>query len=180
MTLTKNWSLRTQIFVWVLACVALTFMAAFALIATQTRQATSEETYRAAHNLADAYVGRIEVEFAHAYAVAETMAATLYVLRETKPDRALASAINRLTLERNPQFVRIRSYWEPDVFDGKDVKPAGDKPQPDAAGHPAPPPKQAGEESPVGTATGNSADNWYNIPKKTKRPWTSEPYEYMM
>ena len=39
MTLTKNWSLRTQIFVWVLACVALTFMAAFALIATQTRQA---------------------------------------------------------------------------------------------------------------------------------------------
>jgi signal transduction histidine kinase len=111
----RDWSLRKQIFVWVLACVALTFTAAFALIATQTRQSTSEETYQSAHNLADAYAVRIEVEFAHAYAVAETMADTLYMLRENKPDQELAAAINRLTLERNPQFTAINSHWESGV-----------------------------------------------------------------
>ena len=171
-------SLRARLFFWMLGGSGLMFLLAFGTIATLAQNNAREQALTLARDMGDAYANRIEAEFAHSYAVAESLALAVFAIHQRQPERAVASAVNQAVLEANPQLIGLGSYWEPNAFDGRDSEFVGVAPENDQSGRYIPYWNRAGGSVAVEPVTEYETADWYNIPKQTRQPWASEPYAF--
>jgi methyl-accepting chemotaxis protein len=173
-----NKSLRARLFVWMLGGSGLLFLLAFGITALLAQNNAREQALTLARSMADTYANRIKSEFDHSYAVAEALALAVWAIHERDPQRAVASAVNAAVLEANPQLVGLGSYWEPNAFDGRDAEFVRVAPENDATGRYIPYWNRASGVVSVEPVTEYDTADWYNIPKRTKQPWASEPYSF--
>ncbi|MBK1641664.1 hypothetical protein CKO12_07195 [Chromatium okenii] len=171
-------SLRARLFLWMLGGSGLLFLLAFGTMAVLTQNGAREQALTLVRGMADTYAGRIKSEFDHSYAVAESLALALRAIHDRDPQRAVASAVNAAVLEANPQLVGLGSYWEPNAFDGRDTEFVRVAPENDATGRYIPYWNRASGVVAVEPVTEYDTADWYNIPKRTKQPWASEPYSF--
>jgi methyl-accepting chemotaxis protein len=171
-------SLRSRLFFWILGGSGLLFLLTFWIIATFAHNNTRDQALAMVRAMGEAYAGQIEREFAHSYAVAESLALAVFTLHQQHPDRAVASAINAALLAANPQFIGLGSYWEPNAFDGRDAEFAGVAPENDATGRYLPYWNRAGGTVAVEPVADYETADWYNVPKQTGQPWATEPYAF--
>ena len=171
-------SLRARLFFWMLGGSGLLFLLAFGTIATLAQHHAREQALALVRDMGDTYANRIEAEFAHSYAVAESLALAVFAIHQRQPERAVASAVNQAVLEANPQLIGLGSYWEPNAFDGLDAKFVGVAPENDQTGRYLPYWNRASGKVAVEPVTDYETSDWYNIPKQTGKPWASEPYAF--
>ena len=127
-------SLRTRLFFWTLGGSGVIFLFTFAMLTSFTQHTAHDQVLNMVRSMSDAYANKVNTEFAHSYAAAESLALAVYAIHQQHPDRAVASAVNRTLLVANPQFVGIGSYWEPNAFDQRDAEFANIAPEQDATG----------------------------------------------
>ncbi|MBK1717636.1 methyl-accepting chemotaxis protein [Thiocystis violacea] len=171
-------TLRARLFLWMLGGSGLMFLLAFGAMATFTQNQARDQALAMVRDMGDTYANRIEAEFAHSYAVAESLALAVSAIHQRQPERAVASAINAAILEANPQLIGLGSYWEPNAFDGRDADFVSVAPENDQTGRYLPYWNRASGKVVVEPVTDYETSDWYNVPKKTGRPWASEPYAF--
>ncbi len=171
-------SLRVRLFLWMLGGSGLVFLLAFGTVASFAHKHTRDQALAMVRDMGDTYANRIESEFAHSYAVAESLALAVDAIHQRQPERAVASAVNQAVLEANPQLVGLGSYWEPNAFDGRDSEFVNIAPENDQTGRYIPYWNRASGKVAVEPVTDYETSDWYNIPKKTGQPWASEPYAF--
>ncbi|WP_295409461.1 methyl-accepting chemotaxis protein [uncultured Thiocystis sp.] len=171
-------SLRARLFFWMLGGSGLLFLLAFGTIATLAQNNARDQALALVRDMGDTYANRIEAEFAHSYAVAESLALAVFAIHQRQPERAVASAVNQAVLEANPQLIGLGSYWEPNAFDGRDREFVGIAPEHDQSGRYLPYWNRASGAVAVEPVTEYETADWYNIPKQPRQPWASEPYAF--
>ena len=171
-------SLRARLFIWMLGGSGLMFLLAFGIIAAFAQNNARDQALAMVRDMGDTYANRIEAEFAHSYAVAESLALAVSAIHQHHPERSVASAVNQAVLEANPQLIGLGSYWEPNAFDGRDSEFSGVAPEQDATGRYIPYWNRASGTVTVEPVTDYETSDWYNIPKQTGQPWASEPYAF--
>ena len=98
--------------------------------------------------------------------------------------RAQLGEITKSTLLGTEDFVGVVVAMEPDALDGKDAEFAGQKPAYDDTGRYMPYwTRTAGGAGSVGVEPivfkgTPGADDWYDVPKVTRKPYLTEPYAY--
>ena len=109
-------------------------------------------------------------------AMATTKAGNLPLLRPQ------IDAMVKSTLVSSPDFVGAAVTWEPNALDGKDAEFAGKAPEYDATGRHMPywtrKPGGAFHVDPIVFDPAPGANDWYDIPRKTRKDALIEPYIY--
>lgn len=171
-------SLRARLFFWMLGGTGIIFLFTFVMMNSFAQRSTHEHVLNTVRSMSDAYANKVSTEFAHSYAAAESLALAVYAVHQQNADRSTASAINRMLLIANPQFVGIGSYWEPNAFDHRDTEFANVAPEQDATGRYLPYWNRANGSIAVEPVADYEMADWYSVPKTTRQPWATEPYEF--
>ncbi|RZJ85063.1 MAG: HAMP domain-containing protein, partial [Massilia sp.] len=96
--------------------------------------------------------------------------------------REQVNSMVKASLLASPDFVGTSVSFEPDAFDGKDAEYAGKSPEYDATGRFMPYWNRSADGSaraePIVFTTTPGANDWYDVPKATRKPAFTEPYLY--
>jgi methyl-accepting chemotaxis protein len=90
--------------------------------------------------------------------------------------------MSRAVLLGSTDLIGVAVTWEPEALDGKDAEFAGKAPEYDATGRYMPYYTRGADGSvhvePIVFTTAPGANDWYDIPKRSRRPFFTEPYAY--
>ena len=95
------------------------------------------------------------------------------------PARPQVGAMTRATLLGSGDLVGAAVTWEPNALDGKDAEFAGKTPEYDASGRYMPYYTRNADGTlhvePIVFPTTPGANDWYDIPKRTRKVYFTEP-----
>jgi methyl-accepting chemotaxis protein len=189
-------SIRNRILVWVGTCLAVTILGGllvsaylFNQKANQARSAAiqvgEDRIVSAADKMASVYYEEIE----HAFIVVREVRSVLSLtgrngrMGDTSYDgltRAQVISLLHNAIHENPDLLSIYSDWEPDGFDGKDSQYINTNAS-DALGRFMPWWARSAEgitlQADYDTYEGELAQDYYNIPRETKKEIVLDPYQ---
>jgi methyl-accepting chemotaxis protein len=168
--------------------VALLLLLSLATTATVIGVKSSHSAQQAAHDLARARTqnaaGAVQTSIAANLSAVRVLAKSM--ARTRSVDQALArdqiDELTRALLDEAPDFIGAAVTWEPNALDGKDAEFADQKPRFDASGRFMPYWTRRSDGShhvePIVFGTGPGDNDWYDVPKRTLKPFFTEPYNY--
>ncbi|MEE9928438.1 methyl-accepting chemotaxis protein [Microvirgula aerodenitrificans] len=144
------------------------------------RNASLEQGQELALGTAQTYAVQLQNEISASFSVATTLSRSLASLKDSgSNNRKTADAITVAALGGTPALLGLSSYWEPNAFDGRDADYAGVPPQGADGRYLTWWNRGSGQIKPEAYAfQGGEAENpWYFVPKKTLKPFVTEPYQ---
>ncbi len=175
-------SLKIGLIVAALVVISLSLTAAvIGLQSSRSAEAAAMELAGASsREAASTLRARIGANLMAVQTLAESMAGTRGAERALQRDQV--NDLVLATLRSAPDFIGAAVTWEPDALDGRDAEFAGQKPAYDASGRHMPywtrAPGGGFAVEPIVFSDQPGANDWYEIPKRSRQPHFTEPYVY--
>jgi methyl-accepting chemotaxis protein len=171
-------------------CLTATALVVLSLAATATvigvrgsrsaEQASMELARTAAREAAGAVQARLGVNLSTVAGLAAAMRSTRAA--DIAPTRAQIGEMTKAALVGSADLIGATVAWEPDALDGKDADYAGKLPEYDASGRYMPYYTRGSDGGvhvePIVFTAAAGANDWYEVPKRTRHPFFTEPYNY--
>jgi methyl-accepting chemotaxis protein len=153
------------------------------VMGVQTSRMASEQADEHATLAAREAAGLVAIELGNSFRAVKTLATTLQGMKAAglAPSREQLDAMARRVLEVHTEFIGTYSIWEPDALDGRDAEFAGKGPAYDATGrYIAYWNRGSGQIAvePLLDYEKAGANDWYDIPRRTRKDSLIEPYIY--
>jgi methyl-accepting chemotaxis protein len=175
-------SLKIGLIVATLVVISLGLTAAvIGLQSSRSAEAAAMELAGASsREAASALRARIGANLMAVQSLAEAMAVTRGAERALQRDQV--NDLVQAALVSAPDFIGAAVTWEPNALDGRDAEFVDQKPAYDASGRHMPywtrAPGGGFAVEPIVFSAQPGANDWYDIPKRTKLPHFTEPYVY--
>ena len=171
--------LQAKIFFLVTLVVVASFLTVIMIVSRRSIDMAKKDAFSLAEEMAEKYKNEIKVELQGARVTSETLASVFETLKNHGvTDRAVMNGILRNALAQKEYITGFCIAYDPDALDGKDVFYAGKKPEYDDTGRFAPYWSKLGGNIKVQPLYDIDASEWYEIPKRTKREFLTDPYPY--
>ena len=169
--------------------IAATFLCVLCVAATgtvlgvQTSHLAREQADEHAMLAAREAAGLVAIELGSSFGAVKTLATTMQGMKASghAPSRDQLDAMARRVLEAHTEFIGTYSIWEPNALDGRDAEFAGKGPAHDATGrYIAYWNRGSGQIAvePLLDYEKAGANDWYDIPRRTRQDALIEPYIY--
>jgi methyl-accepting chemotaxis protein len=177
-------SLNARVCLTATALVVLSLAATATVIGVRGSRSAEESSMQLARTAAREAAGAVQVRIGANLSTAAGLADNL---RSTSAagmtlTREQIGEMTRATLLGSNDLVGAGVTWEPNALDGKDAEYAGKKPEHEASGRFMPYYTRAADGGvhvePVVFLDGQGANDWYDIPKRTRHAFFTEPYAY--
>jgi len=163
----------------VLGLLLLTVVAILFVTYTVSSRLITERIYHEGDALSARYANQIKARFERIAETPREMAGVFMAMKKSgAPDRRLALAILRQTLVANPDLLGSWTVWEPDAFDGSDLR-FRNAPGTDATGRFVPVYSRTAGDIDLYPGIGYGKEgvgDYYLIPKRTGQETLMEPY----
>ncbi|MBH1988372.1 MAG: HAMP domain-containing protein [Burkholderiales bacterium] len=165
-----------------LLCV-LCVLATSVVLGVRTAEAAREQAQQQASLAAQEAAGDVAAEIGRSFSAVQTLAATLHGMKAAAlpPSREQLDAMAKQVLTQHTEFIGTYSIWEPNALDGRDAEFAGQAPAHDATGRYIAYWNRGGGAiavEPLLDYEKAGANDWYAIPRQTRKPALIEPYIY--
>ncbi len=177
-------SLNTKICVAATALVLLALGITSAAIGIKSSASAEAATMNLARTSAREAAGTLQTRIAANMATVTNLAASMRSTRQAQLPmaREQIDEMVKAALFSSSDFIGAAVTWEPNALDGKDAEYAGKKPLYDATGRYMPYWTRAAgggvNVEPIVFGTDPGANDWYDTPKASGKPYFTEPYVY--
>ena len=177
----KKISLRVRLLLWVVSIVLVGFTVTVAVLSKQAADMQHETAMAYANQLAEHNATRIAARIEKALGTARVLADGLGNLQASgMADRQAANTLIRGILEGQADLLAVWTAWEPNAFDGKDARFAG-QPGHDASGRFIPYWNRGSGSiivEPLVDYDKPGAGDYYLLARQSGQPVLLEPYIY--
>ena len=180
----QSLSLTAKICVTATSLVVLSLAATSAVIAVRSSDAAEEASMRQAHTSAREAASTVQAYLGSNLGAVSNLGASMSATTsaDIAPSRPQIGAMTQATLLGSPDFIGAAVTFEPNALDGKDADYAGKGPDYDASGRYMPYYTRNADGTmhvePIVFSTTPGANDWYDIPKSTRKVFFTEPYAY--
>ncbi|MFS2019103.1 methyl-accepting chemotaxis protein [Massilia sp. CT11-108] len=177
-------SLTAKICATATTLVVLSLAVTSAVIAVRSSGNAEDASMHQARTSAREAAAAVQAQIGTKLGAVTNLAAAMSALREADiaPSRPQVSAMTQGMLRSFGDLIGGAVTWEPDALDGKDADFAGKAPEYDATGRYMPyytrNPDGTLHVEPIVFPTTPGANDWYDIPKATRKVFFTEPYGY--
>ncbi|BDT68196.1 hypothetical protein os1_23780 [Comamonadaceae bacterium OS-1] len=177
-------SLNTKICAAASLLVLLSLGITSAAIGIKSSASAEAATMLLARTSAREAAGTLQTRIAANMATVANLAASMRATRQAKLPmaREQIDEMSQAALFSSSDFIGAAVTWEPNALDGKDSEYAGKKPNYDDTGRYMPYWTRAANGGvhvePIVFGTDPGANDWYDIPKASGKPFFTEPYVY--
>jgi methyl-accepting chemotaxis protein len=177
-------SLTTKICATATMLVVLSLAATSAVIAVRSSDNAEDASMHLARTSAREAAGAVQAQLGAKLGAVANLAGAMAALREADiaPSRPQVAAMTQATVRGAKDFIGGAVTWEPDALDGKDADYAGKAPEYDATGRYMPYYTRNADGTmhvePIVWPTTPGANDWYDVPKRTRKLFFTEPYSY--
>jgi len=177
-------SLTAKICATATTLVVLSLAVTSAVIAVRSSGTAEDASMHQARTSAREAAAAVQAQIGTKLGAVTNLAAAMSALREADiaPSRPQVSAMTQGMLRSFGDLIGGAVTWEPDALDGKDADFAGKAPEYDATGRYMPyytrNPDGTLHVEPIVFPTTPGANDWYDIPKATRKVFFTEPYGY--
>nr|WP_315240339.1 methyl-accepting chemotaxis protein [uncultured Albidiferax sp.] len=177
-------SLNTKICVAATALVLLSLGITSAAIGIKSSASAEAATMNLARTSAREAAGTLQTRIAANMATVTSLAASMRSTRQAQLPmaREQIDEMVKAALFSSSDFIGAAVTWEPNALDGKDAEYADKKPHYDATGRYMPYWTRAAgggvNVEPIVFGTDPGANDWYDVPKASGKPFFTEPYVY--
>ena len=177
-------SLNARICLTATALVILSLAATAAVIGVRASRSAEEASMQLARTAAREAAAAVQARLGANLSAVVNLAGAMRSTRGAGMTlaRPQIGAMSRATLLGSADLIGVAVTWEPDALDGKDADYAGKLPEYDATGRYMPYYTRAADGSvhiePIVFSNAPGANDWYDIPKRNKRLFFTEPYAY--
>ncbi|WP_446897610.1 methyl-accepting chemotaxis protein [Clostridium sp. LBM24168] len=175
----KKMNLKTKISIMIGALLILTFAATFFLVLTRIYNSNISQARTLSKEVSKSYANEIDRHFITLETIADTLKSSIdSQIKNGITYRNVIIDVQKDILNKYPDIYGITVAFEPNAFDGKDASYAG-RPEYGKKGLFIPYVTRDNSSFHVEPAYNSETDmNWYNIPKKSKRAFVTEPTVY--
>ena len=179
----RHFTLTAKLSVAATALCVLCVTATSAVLGWQTYEASHAQTELQATLAARDAATRVAAELGRSHSAVRALGDAMQGMKAGghPPSREQLDAMARQVLEANPAFIGVYSIWEPNALDGRDAEFVNQGPAHDATGrYIAYWNRGAGQigVEPLLDYEKAGANDWYDIPRKTRKNALIEPYLY--
>ena len=177
-------SLTAKICATATTLVVLSLAVTSAVIAVRSSDTAEDASMHQARTSAREAAAAVQAQIGTKLGAVTSLAAGMSALREADiaPSRPQIAAFTQATVRSSDDFIGGAVTFEPDALDGKDADYAGKGPEYDAFGRYMPYYTRNADGTmhvePIVWPTTPGANDWYDIPKATRRVFFTEPYSY--
>jgi methyl-accepting chemotaxis protein len=177
-------SLTTKICATATMLVVLSLAVTSAVIAVRSSDNAEDASMHLARTSAREAAGAVQAQLGAKLGAVANLAGAMAALREADiaPSRPQVAAMTQATVRGAKDFIGGAVTWEPDALDGKDADYAGKAPEYDATGRYMPYYTRNADGTmhvePIVWPTTPGANDWYDVPKRTRKLFFTEPYSY--
>jgi methyl-accepting chemotaxis protein len=177
------WTLTTKITASAVLLTVLCLVATSAVVGLQARDRAVASAEAMADSAARGTAAQIKGELGASFAAVLGLSAGMEGMRASghPPSREQLDDMARQLLVQRSEFIGTYSIWEPDALDGRDAEFANSSPAYDATGrYIAYWNRGSGQIAvePLLDYEKAGANDWYDIPRRTRQPALIEPYVY--
>ena len=179
----RHFTLTAKLSVAATALCVLCVTTTSAVLGWQTYRAAQNQTEQQATLAAQEAATLVGAELGRSHSAVRAMGDVVQGMKAAgiPPTREQLDAMARQVLEARPEFIGTYSIWEPNALDGRDAEFVNHSPAYDATGrYIAYWNRGAGKigVEPLLDYEKAGANDWYDIPRKTRRNALIEPYMY--
>jgi methyl-accepting chemotaxis protein len=180
----RSLSLNARICLTATGLVILSLAVTAAVTGVRGSRSAEEASMQLARTAAREAAGAVEGRLGANLRVVANLAAGMGASRSAglALARPQIGALTRATLLGSADLVGTTVAWEPEALDGKDADYAGKQPEYDASGRYMPYYTRGADGAvhvePIVFTTAPGANDWYDIPKASRRLFFTEPYAY--
>jgi len=154
-----------------------------ALMGWRTYSAAVDQASKEAQLAAREAADLVATDVGHSFTAVKTLADTMQGMKAAgqPPSRDQLDAMARRVLTQHAEFIGTYSIWEPDALDGKDADYVKKTPAYDATGRYIAYWNRGSGQIAVEALLDyekQGANDWYDIPRKTRKDALIEPYMY--
>jgi methyl-accepting chemotaxis protein len=177
-------SLTAKICATATTLVVLSLAVTSAVIAVRSSDNAEEASMHLARTSAREAAVAVQAQIVAKLGAVANLAGAMSAMREADiaPSRPQISAMTQATVRGSKDLIGGAVTWEPDALDGKDADFAGKAPEYDATGRYMPYYTRNADGSmhvePIVFPATPGATDWYDIPKRTRKVYFTEPYSY--
>jgi methyl-accepting chemotaxis protein len=177
-------SLTAKICATATTLVVLSLAVTSAVIAVRSSDNAEEASMHLARTSAREAAVAVQAQIVAKLGAVANLAGAMSAMREADiaPSRPQISAMTQATVRGSKDLIGGAVTWEPDALDGKDADFAGKAPEYDATGRYMPYYTRNADGSmhvePIVFPATPGANDWYDIPKRTRKVYFTEPYSY--
>ena len=177
-------SLTAKICATATTLVVLSLAVTSAVIAVRSSDNAEDASMHLARTSAREAAAAVQVQLGTKLGAVVNLAAAMSALRDADlaPARPQIAAMTQATVRTSNDFIGGAVTWEPNALDGKDADFAGKAPEYDASGRYMPYYTRNADGTmhvePIVWPTTPGANDWYDVPKKTRKVFFTEPYSY--
>jgi methyl-accepting chemotaxis protein len=177
-------SLTTKICATATMLVVLSLAVTSAVIAVRSSDNAEDASMQLARTSAREAAAAVQAQLGSKLGAVANLAGAMSALREADiaPARPQIAAMTQATVRGAKDFIGGAVTWEPDALDGKDADYAGKGPEYDATGRYMPYYTRNADGTmhvePIVWPTTPGANDWYDVPKRTRKVFFTEPYSY--
>ncbi|WP_322400469.1 methyl-accepting chemotaxis protein [Massilia luteola] len=177
-------SLTTKICATATLLVVLSLAVTSAVIAVRSSDNAEDASMQLARTSAREAAAAVRAQLGSKLGAVANLAGAMSALREADiaPARPQIAAMTQATVRGAKDFIGGAVTWEPDALDGKDADYAGKGPEYDATGRYMPYYTRNADGTmhvePIVWPTTPGANDWYDVPKRTRKVFFTEPYSY--
>jgi methyl-accepting chemotaxis protein len=177
-------SLNARICLTATALVVLSLAATATVIGVRGSRSAEDASMELARTAAREAAGAVQARLGANLSAVAGLAATMRSTRgaDIALSRPQIGEMTKATLLGSADLIGATVAWEPGALDGKDADYAGKQPEYDASGRYMPYYTRGGDGAvhvePIVFTAVPGANDWYEVPKRTRRPFFTEPYAY--
>jgi methyl-accepting chemotaxis protein len=177
-------SLNARICLTATALVILSLAATATVIGVRGSRSAEDASMALARTAAREAAGAVQARLGANLSAVSSLAAAMRSTRgaDIALSREQISAMSRAALLGSADLIGSAVTWEPNALDGKDADYAGKSPEYDATGRYMPYYTRGTDGAvhvePIVFTTAPGANDWYDIPKRTRHLFFTEPYAY--
>ncbi|WP_075791416.1 methyl-accepting chemotaxis protein [Massilia putida] len=177
-------SLTAKICATATTLVVLSLAVTSGVIAVRSSANAEDASMRLARTSAREAAAAVQAQLGSKLGAVTNLAAALSALREADiaPARPQIAAMTQATVRTSNDFIGGAVTWEPNALDGNDADYAGKAPEYDATGRYMPYYTRNADGTmhvePIVWPTTPGANDWYDVPKNTRKAFFTEPYSY--
>ena len=178
-----NWSLTAKLCVAATSLCVLCVGATSIVLGVRTADSAREQADQLASVAAREAAGNVAAEIGRSFAAVKTLAHSLEGMKAAgqPPSRDQLDAMSRQVLTQHPEFIGTYTIWEPNALDGLDAEFVKKTAAYDDTGrYIAYWNRGSGQIAvePLMDYEKAGANDWYDIPRKTRKDALIEPYIY--